>query len=263
MIVDTLVDRNGVGGAHMIEVRNLCKIYISGSHHVDAVKDVSFSMGPHERIGIAGGSGSGKSTLLRMLALLEKPTSGSLSVLGTDVASLQDPRQLYRKLQMMFQDPLSIMMGRMTIGDFLREPYGNFDILNGDQTADEDIEHWLNAVDVPLSVLSKYPNEVSGGQLQRIVLARIMSVRPELVLFDEPTSALDVVNQKLVLDLLLKLHDEVPFGYVFVSHDVGLLQAVTDRILVMNNGIVVEDIPSKDLLKAQHPYTQRLVEISR
>lgn len=248
----------------MIHVEHVCKSYASGHHRVDAVKDVSFTVKPHERIGIAGGSGSGKSTLLRMLAGLESPTSGELTVLGSS-GTARD----YKRLQMMFQNPLSIMMPRMTIGDFLREPYRNFDIIAGSGVAlnggiaDADITKWLHAVDLPESVMDKYPHEVSGGQLQRIALARIMSVRPELVLLDEPTSALDAVNQKVVLDLLLKLHEAHPFGYVFVSHDVGLLQAVTDRILVMQNGTVVEDIASKDLLQATHAYTQQLVAASR
>ena len=126
----------------------------------------------------------------------------------------------------------------------------------------EDIRKWIRHVDLPETIIRKYPHEVSGGQLQRVVLARIMLMKPKLVLFDEPTSALDAVNQKLVLDLLQKLHKEQPFGYVFVSHDIGLLQAVTDRILVMKDGQIVENIESTRLKEAVHPYTQALVEAS-
>ena len=128
--------------------------------------------------------------------------------------------------------------------------------------AKEDIRKWIRYVDLPDTIIQKYPHEVSGGQLQRIVLARIMLMKPKLVLFDEPTSALDAVNQKLVLDLLQKLHKEQPFGYVFVSHDIGLLQAVTDRILVMKDGQIVENIESTRLKEAVHPYTRTLVEAS-
>ena len=128
--------------------------------------------------------------------------------------------------------------------------------------AKDDIRKWMQRVDLPENTVNKYPHEVSGGQLQRVVLARIMLMNPKLVLFDEPTSALDAVNQKLVLDLLQKLHREQPFGYVFVSHDIGLLQAVTDRILVMKDGQIVETIESKRLKEAVHPYTQALVKAS-
>ena len=128
--------------------------------------------------------------------------------------------------------------------------------------AKEDIRKWMQRVDLPENTVYKYPHEVSGGQLQRVVLARIMLMNPKLVLFDEPTSALDAVNQKLVLDLLQKLHREQPFGYVFVSHDIGLLQAVTDRIIVMKDGQIVETIESKRLKEAVHPYTKSLVEAS-
>ena len=107
-----------------------------------------------------------------------------------------------------------------------------------------------------------YPVQLSGGQQQRIGIARALAMDPEVILFDEPTSALDAVNQKLVLDLLQKLHTEQPFGYIFVSHDIGLLQAVTDRIIVMKDGQIVETIESKRLKEAVHPYTQALVEAS-
>ena len=137
-------------------------------------------------------------------------------------------------------------------------PYGLMDVAS----AKDDIRKWMQRVDLPENTVYKYPHEVSGGQLQRVVLARIMLMNPKLVLFDEPTSALDAVNQKLVLDLLQKLHSEQPFGYVFVSHDIGLLQAVTDRIIVMKDGQIVETIESKRLKEAVHPYTKSLVEAS-
>ena len=214
----------------MIQLENICKQYTNHNHTVHAVDNVSFSMDPNERVGIAGGSGSGKSTLLRMIAMLEKPTSGTLRLFGEDIHSIQNHTEIYRSMQMMFQK--------------------------------DDIRKWMQRVDLPENTVYKYPHEVSGGQLQRVVLARIMLMNPKLVLFDEPTSALDAVNQKLVLDLLQKLHSEQPFGYVFVSHDIGLLQAVTDRIIVMKDGQIVETIESKRLKEAVHPYTKSLVEAS-
>ena len=245
----------------MIQVEHLCKQYTNHHHTVRAVDDVSFSVAENERVGIAGGSGSGKSTLLRLIAMLEKPTSGTLRLFGEDISQIQNYTEVYRSLQMMFQNPLAIIPPRMNLEAFLLEPYINYGLMDMAE-AKEDIRKWIRHVDLPESIIQKYPHEVSGGQLQRVVLARIMLMKPKLVLFDEPTSALDAVNQKLVLDLLQKLHKEQPFGYMFVSHDIGLLQAVTDRILVMKDGQIVENIESKRLKEAVHPYTRALVEAS-
>ena len=245
----------------MIQVEHICKQYTNHHHTVRAVDDVSFSVAENERVGIAGGSGSGKSTLLKLIAMLEAPTSGTLQLFGADITSIKNHRELYRSMQMMFQNPLAIIPPRMNLESFLLEPYINYGLMDI-AAAKEDIRKWIQHVDLPETIVQKYPHEVSGGQLQRVVLARIMLMHPKLVLFDEPTSALDAVNQKLVLDLLQKLHREQPFGYVFVSHDIGLLQAVTDRIIVMKDGQIVETIESKRLKEAVHPYTKALVEAS-
>lgn len=245
----------------MIQLEKICKQYTNHHHTVHAVDNVSFSVAPNERVGIAGGSGSGKSTLLRLIAMLEKPTSGSLQLFGEDVTSIRNHTEIYRSMQMMFQNPLAVIPPRMNLEAFLLEPYINYGLMDI-EAAKDDIRKWIQRVDLPEHTVHKYPHEVSGGQLQRVVLARIMLMNPKLVLFDEPTSALDAVNQKLVLDLLQKLYTEQPFGYVFVSHDIGLLQAVTDRIIVMKDGQIVEIIESKRLKEAVHPYTQALVEAS-
>ena len=255
----------------MIQLENICKQYTNHNHTVRAVDNVSFSVAPNERVGIAGGSGSGKSTLLRLIAMLEKPTSGNLWLFGKDVTSLrlfgeeihsiQNHRDIYRSMQMMFQNPLAVIPPRMNLEAFLLEPYINYGLMDI-AAAKGDIRKWMQRVDLPENTVNKYPHEVSGGQLQRVVLARIMLMNPKLVLFDEPTSALDAVNQKLVLDLLQKIYTEQPFGYVFVSHDIGQLQAITDRIIVMKDGQIVETIESKRLKEAVHPYTQALVKAS-
>ena len=245
----------------MIQVEHVCKQYTNHHHTVHAVNDVSFSVAPNERVGIVGGSGSGKSTLLRLIAMLEKTTSGTVRLFGEDVTSIQNHRDIYQSMQMMFQNPLAIIPPRMNLEAFMLEPYINYGLMDV-ASAKEDICKWIQHVDLPGSIVQKYPHEVSGGQLQRVVLARIMLMHPKLVLFDEPTSALDAVNQKLVLNLLQKLHQEQPFGYVFVSHDIGLLQAVTDRIIVMKDGHIVEIIESKRLKEAVHPYTKALVKAS-
>lgn len=245
----------------MIQAEHICKYYTNHNHTVHAVDDVSFTVAEHERVGIAGGSGSGKSTLLRLMAIFGKTTSGTLRLFGEDISQIQNHTEIYRSLQMMFQNPLAVIPPRMNLESFLLEPYINYGLMDMAEAKD-DIRKWIRHVDLPETIIQKYPHEVSGGQLQRVVLARIMLMKPKVVLFDEPTSALDAVNQKLVLDLLQKLHKEQPFGYVFVSHDIGLLQAVTDRILVMKDGQIVENIESKRLKEAVHPYTRALVEAS-
>ena len=245
----------------MILLENIWKQYTNHNHTDRAVDNVSVFVAPNERVGIAGGSGSGKSTLLRLIAMLEKPTSGTLRLFGEDISQIQNHTEVYRSLQMMFQNPLAVIPPRMNLEAFLLEPYINYGLMDV-AAAKDDIRKWMQRVDLPENTVNKYPHEVSGGQLQRVVLARIMLMNPKLVLFDEPTSALDAVNQKLVLDLLQKIYTEQPFGYVFVSHDIGLLQAITDRIIVMKDGQIVETIESKRLKEAVHPYTQALVEAS-
>ena len=178
------------------------------------------------------------------MAMLEKPTSGTLRLFGEDISQIQNHTEIYRSLQMMFQNPLAVIPPRMNLESFLLEPYINYGLMDM-AGAKEDIRKWIRHVDLPETIIRKYPHEVSGGQLQRVVLARIMLMKP-----------------KLVLDLLQELHKEQPFGYVFVSHDIGLLQAVTDRILVMKDGQIVENIESIRLKEAVHPYTLALVEAS-
>ena len=138
-------------------------------------------------------------------------------------------------MQMMFQNPLAEISPRITLETFLLELYINYGFMNIAAVKD-DICKWIQGVDLPENTIYKYPHEVSGGQLQRVIIARIMLMNLKLVLFDEPTSAIDAVSQKLVIDLLQQLHMEQSLGYVFVSQDIGLLQAVTDWIIVMNDG---------------------------
>ena len=202
----------------MIQLEKICKQYTNHNHTVHAVDNVSFSVAPNERVGIAGGSGSGKSTLLRLIAMLEKPTSGSLRLFGEDVTSIQNHTEIYRSMQMMFQNPLAVIPPRMNLEAFLLEPYINYGLMDI-AAAKDDIRKWIQRVDLPEHTVYKYPHEVSGGQLQRVVLARIMLMNPKLVLFDEPTSALDAVNQKLVLDLLQHAKDIKAEGAEFCDCD--------------------------------------------
>ena len=223
----------------MIQLENICKQYTNHNHTVRAVDDVSFSVAENERVGIAGGSGSGKSTLLRIIALLEKPTSGTLRLFGEDIHSIQNHTEIYRSMQMMFQNPLAVIPPRMNLEAFLLEPYINYGLMDV-ASAKDDIRKWMQRVDLPENTVYKYPHEVSGGQLQRVVLARIMLMNPKLVLFDEPTSALD---PEMVGEVLSVMQDLAKSGMTMaiVTHEMGFAYEVADRVIFMDGGVIVEE----------------------
>ena len=238
----------------MIQLENICKQYTNHNHTVRAVDDVSFSVAENERVGIAGGSGSGKSTLLRMIAMLEKPTSGTLRLFGEDIHSIQNHTEIYRSMQMMFQNPLAVIPPRMNLEAFLLEPYINYGLMDI-AAAKEDISKWMQRVDLPENTVYKYPHEVSGGQLQRVVLARIMLMNPKLVLFDEPTSALDPELVGEVLAVIRKIAKELEVTMIIVTHEIGFAKEVADQVVFMEGGIIVEQGDPKIVL--EHPKEER------
>ena len=244
----------------MIQVEHLCKQYTNHHHTVRAVDDVSFSVVENERVGIAGGSGSGKSTLLRLIAMLEKPTSGTLRLFGEEIHSIQNHTEIYRSMQMMFQNPLAVIPSRMKLEAFLLEPYINYGLMDI-AAAKEDIRQWIQHVDLPETIVNKYPHEVSGGQLQRVVLARIMLMNPKLVLFDEPTSALDAVNQKLVLDLLKEVTQALGATVIIVTHNIKAAGHIANSIGVMHKGQLVEVGATEDIMNdPKDEYTRVLLD---
>ena len=211
---------------------------------------------------ILGPSGSGKTTFLRTLNFLEKADAGTMQLNDISVdlhkASNKEILNVRRNTSMVFQS-YNLFSNKTVIENIME---GLVTVKKMKKSQARDIaQRFLKEVGME-GYDDYYPVQLSGGQQQRIGIARALAMDPEVILFDEPTSALDAVNQKLVLDLLQKLHSEQPFGYVFVSHDIGLLQAVTDRIIVMKDGQIVETIESKRLKEAVHPYTKSLVEAS-
>ena len=211
---------------------------------------------------ILGPSGSGKTTFLRTLNFLEKADAGTMQLNDISVdlhkASNKEILNVRRNTSMVFQS-YNLFSNKTVIENIME---GLVTVKKMKKSEARDIaQRFLKEVGME-GYDDYYPVQLSGGQQQRIGIARALAMDPEVILFDEPTSALDAVNQKLVLDLLQKLHKEQPFGYVFVSHDIGLLQAVTDRIIVMKDGQIVETIESKRLKEAVHPYTKSLVEAS-
>jgi len=228
---------------------------------VKAVDGVSFQVRKGEAFGLVGESGCGKTTLGQMIIRLIDPTSGSIRFQGKEIGSLsrQEMHPFRRKLQIIFQDPYSSLNPRMKVEAIVTEPLqaqGGMDRARRRRAAAEIIQKvGLREID-----LLKYPHEFSGGQRQRIGIARALCVRPELIVADEPVSALDVSIQAQVINLLDDLKEDFDLSYVFISHDIGVVEHICDRIAVMYLGRIVEAAPASKLtLASRHPYTQALL----
>ncbi|GAA1497418.1 dipeptide ABC transporter ATP-binding protein [Paeniglutamicibacter kerguelensis] len=232
---------------------------------VRALRDVDFTLGAGERLGIVGESGSGKSTLLRILAGLDQPTSGSAVVAGTEVAGAKENRLagLRRQLQIVFQDPMGSLDPRMRVKDIVGEPLlvpGQ--PLNAAQRAAK-VAEMLLAVGLDPESAERFPHQFSGGQRQRISIARALICRPRVLVADEPVSALDVSVRAQVLNLLADLVDEYALTLLFVSHDLAVVRHLCDRVIVMKDGEIVEAGQTEDVYNnPRHPYTRELIASS-
>ncbi|MFI7426557.1 dipeptide ABC transporter ATP-binding protein [Micromonospora sp. NPDC049836] len=254
----------------VLSVRNLVKNYAAHGRgllrrtagQVSAVAGVSFDVGPGETFGLVGESGCGKSTVGRLAVGLERPSAGQIMLDGTDIAGLagRERRRMHRQVQLMFQDSYAAMNPRMRVDAILAEP---LEIQKVGGTADRRarIATLLDQVGLSRRVLERYPHEFSGGQLQRIGLARSLALQPRLIVGDEPVSALDVSIQAQVLNLMRDLQRELGLAYVFISHDLSVVDYMADRIGVMYLGKLVEVGPARDVVRAaRHPYTQALID---
>ncbi|MFF7993898.1 ABC transporter ATP-binding protein [Kitasatospora xanthocidica] len=225
--------------------------------HVTAVDGVSLHLAAGETLGLVGESGCGKSTLARLLTRLEPPTSGSIRFAGRDLADLDERglRPVRRELQMVFQDPFSSLNPRQTVRRILTSPFA----YQGSEP-DEPVERLLERVGLGAEHADRHPHEFSGGQAQRIGIARALALRPKLVVCDEPVSALDVSVQAQILNLLKDLQDEYGLAYLFIAHDLGAVRQISTRIAVMYLGAVVETADRDTLFGAPaHPYTRALL----
>ena len=206
-----------------------------------AVDGVSFSIGPGETLGLVGESGSGKSTLCRVALQLLKPTSGSVRFEGREIAGLsrRAMRPLRREMQMVFQDPYASLNPRKRVGQIVGDPLR----LQGVGSSAErrrQVQEMLERVGLSPEHYDRYPHEFSGGQRQRIGIARALVLRPKLIVADEPVSALDVSIRAQIVNLLADLQDEMGLSYLFVAHDISIVRHVSDRIVVMHGGKIVE-----------------------
>ncbi len=251
-----------------LEVRRLKKYYPVRrgvfsriSAWVKALDDVSFSIPRGETLGLVGESGCGKTTLARSLLRLIEPTGGEILFHGQDIRkfSPQQIRQVRRQIQIIFQDPYSSLNPRMTVGAMLSEPLKVHGICEG-KMLDRQVDLLLERVGLSTTYRSRYPHEFSGGQRQRIGIARALALSPKLIICDEPVSALDVSIQAQILNLLRDLKDDLGLSYLFISHDLNVVQNVADRVAVMYLGKLVEVAPVDELFRnPKHPYTLALM----
>jgi ABC-type glutathione transport system ATPase component len=238
-----------IDGPDLLQVNGLTKTFgvgrrnMLGRHkrQVHAVQDVSFSLAAGESLAVVGESGAGKSTVGRMVLRLIKPDAGSVVFDGTDVLSLKsrEMRRLRQRMQMIFQDPYSSLDPRMRVEDAVAEPLlVHTDMDNAARRARA--RDLLDRVGIGSRYLHRYPAELSGGQLQRVAIARALTLDPSLIVCDEPVAALDVSVRAQVLNLLRDLQEELGLAYLFVSHDLALIEVIADRVMVMRSGRVVE-----------------------
>jgi len=232
------------------------------THAVHAVRDVSFSVGKGETLGLVGESGSGKSTTARLLLRLIEPTAGSVRLNGKDLAALGAHELRARRggMQMIFQDPFASLNPRLTVGYQVAEPLIVHGIA-GRGEARARVAALLERVGLNPSHARSYPHQFSGGQRQRIAIARALAVAPDLVIADEAVSALDVSVRAQILNLLDDIRREQQLSMVFISHDLGVVRHVADRVAVMYRGRIVETGPARAVFHTpRHPYTRELLE---
>lgn len=227
-----------------------------------ALSDVTLDVYRGETLGIVGESGCGKSTLGRLIVQLTNPTKGSVNFNGVDIFSQKgkDLKKVKKEMQMVFQDPYSSLNSRKTCGSIIGEPLIVHKITNSKKEYNEKVISLMQNVGLDVQYINRYPHEFSGGQRQRINIARVLSMNPSFIVCDEPVSALDVSIQAQILNLFNKLQKENNLTYLFISHDLGIVKHVSDRIVIMYLGLVVEFCDAVELYSnPMHPYTKALL----
>ncbi|MCH7296273.1 ABC transporter ATP-binding protein [Acinetobacter higginsii] len=251
----------------VLDVKDLKKSFYSrkglwGQEEFQAVKGVSFQLAKGKTLGLVGESGSGKTTIGLLLMRLHEATGGQALIGGKDILAMSEKEfcQYQRKIQIIFQNPYASLNPRFTIGQILLEPMRIHGIGQNDAERKKMALELLERVSLPVQAYDRYPHEFSGGQRQRIAIARCLTLKPEILICDESVSALDVSVQAQVLNLLQDLQDEFGLSYIFISHDLSVVKYISDQVMVMNHGELVEIANSDELyLHPQHEYTKKLL----
>lgn len=245
----------------MLQVQDLHVTYPTPQGKAYAVNGINLEVAAGETVGIVGESGCGKSSLARAVMRLLEPSAGRIVIGDVDVTSLpkRKLRPLRQRIQMVFQDPAASLDPRFTVGQLIGEP---LTLTEKHRAArDKRVLALMDDVGLPAALFDRFPHQLSGGQRQRVAIARAIAPRPDIIVLDEPVSALDVSLQAQVLNLLVDLQQQYRMAYLFVSHDIGVVQHMADRIAVMYLGRIVEIAPYADIMESpQHPYTQALLQ---
>ena len=245
----------------ILKVDNLTKIFKKrGQDDFTAVDHVSFELHKGECLGIVGESGSGKSTIVKMITRLIDATEGTITLNGKDVTKVKgkEQRELYEHIQMVFQMPFDSFDPRQTLGTGIGESLRNHGMSKDD--AGKKVAELLKKCEMEPEFATRYPHQVSGGQCQRAAIARAIAIDPEILICDEATSALDVTVQKQILALLKKLQKELGMSYLFISHDLAVVQELCDKVVVLYHGKIVESgTPDEVITHPTDPYTKNLV----
>ena len=248
----------------LLRVENLKKFFSTNSGMLHAVDDVSFSLAKGETLGVVGESGCGKSTLGRTIIRLHEPTGGKIFFRGEDITDADKKRmkELRRDMQIIFQDPFASLNPRMTVSQTIEESLliqGLFSRKDKEGLRKR-VHELMDLVGLSERLVNSYPHELDGGRRQRIGIARVLALNPEFIVCDEPVSALDVSIQAQILNLMQDLQDSFGFSYLFITHDLSVVKHLSDEIMVMYLGKVVEKCSTSDLFRNPlHPYTQALL----
>lgn len=250
---------------HILNVLSVTKYYpVEGGARIKAVDDVSFNIAPGETLGVVGESGSGKTTLARIVARLIEQDDGRIIFNGADISYLSGPAFSQmpnrRMLQMVFQDPLASLNPRFRASEAIANPVLRLGTPEERRNVAALVEEAAAHAGLPARFLSSFPYQLSGGQRARVDIARAIVLKPKLIILDEPTSALDASLQAHVVQTLLKLREELGVALMFVSHDLNLVRLISDRLLVMHLGKIVEQGPAQAVFNdPQHDYTKKLI----
>ena len=247
---------------NLLTVTHLTKYFDVPAGHLHAVDDVSFSIKRGETLGVVGESGCGKSTLGRVLLGLHPATSGDIIFEGMDLStfSKQEMIPIRREMQIIFQDPYASLNPRFTVAQIIEEPLRLHKVCKNAEERRKRVEELMEMVGLPRRAYNLYPHEFDGGRRQRIVIARALAINPQFVVCDEPVSALDVSVQAQILNLMIDLQKQLGLTYLFISHDLSVVKHISDNVVVMYLGQVIEKAPKQALFQTpMHPYTIALL----